>query len=538
MEGPARRVRWRVRAAIAVGVAAVLLAQPAVAAAAATPAARPAAPPVTWGTCPTDVLAELPAADRNRYSCATYDVPLDYAHPAAGTVGLALLRRAADDPGRRLGSLFSNPGGPGGSGYTMPVALAALLPEVGRRFDLIGFDPRGVGRSAPVRCFTTEEDATAVFDKIVGVPVTGPEIASTMQGNREFTNACAANAGPLLAHVSTVNVVRDLDLMRAAVGDSRLNYLGFSYGTLIGATYANLYPQRVRAMVLDGNVDPALRTSNGLEYLHQRAAGQEEVVNAFLALCDQAGSRCAFSDGDPAATFAEIRQRLRRGPVDVPALGFTVTLSMFTDYVAGSLYSADAYPELAANLQLLYEAIHPGATPPSAAARAAGSRWSTPAAGAGLRDVRPDTPYTGNDAGISVNCSDEPFGRVPALHPAAAELWERQSPTVGRTHAFSQVACATWPVDRPERYSGPWNRKTANPVLLFGNYHDPATNYHFNQRMAAELGNDRLVSVDAFGHAILGGQSVCADSIALRYLVDLAVPPAGTVCQPDHQPFE
>ncbi|WP_030437300.1 alpha/beta hydrolase [Actinoplanes subtropicus] len=522
-------MRGEMRFAVAAGVAAALLVQPV--AAHAAPAGT--APPIAWGACAADVLAQVPAGDHGTYTCATYQVPLDYAHPSAGTVSLALLRRSADDRAHRVGSLFLNPGGPGGSGYTMPMAGFQRLPEVAARFDLIGFDPRGVGRSTPVRCFTTDEEAEAVFGEIVDVPVTRAEIASTLRGNRDYTRACAANAGPLLGHVSTLDVARDLDRMRAAVGESRINYLGFSYGTLLGATYANLYPQRVRTLVLDGNVDPALRTGNGLEYLRQRAAGQEEVVNAFLALCKQVGSACAFSaGGDPAAKFAEIRTRLRQGPITVPALGGTITLSMFTGAVSGALYSADDYPDLAANLQALYEAIHPAAAP--AAIRASGAWWTTSNHGNGLLD----TPYSGNDAGISVNCADEPFPRTPEIYPAIAARWERESPTVGRGHAFSQLACATWPVTDPERYHGPWNRPTANPVLLFGNYHDPATNYHFDRRMAAELGSDRLVSVDAYGHTILGGQSACADTIATQYLIGIKLPPPGTVCQTDRQPFD
>jgi pimeloyl-ACP methyl ester carboxylesterase len=535
----ARRMSWRHGAVAVLAAAGCLLAgQPA---SAATPAsAKPAAPPVTWGTCAADVLQQIPPADREKYSCAVYNVPLDYARPSAGAIGLAMLRRAADDQAHKIGSLFLNPGGPGGPGYTMPIPIASLLPaEVAQRFDVIGFDPRGVGRSAPLRCFTTEEAADAVFSRIVDVPVTRPEIESTLRANRDYTDACAANAGPLLPHMSTLDVARDLDRMRQGVGDKRLNYLGFSYGTLLGATYANLYPDRVRAVILDGNVDPKLRTADGLEYLRQRAIGQEDVVNAFLQRCADVGPKCAFSSGDPAAKFVEIRNRLRQGPVNVPALGGEVTLSQFTGAVSGYLYSPDLYAELATALQLIYEAIHPAASPAPQARARTGVRPLSAIGSIGLRDERVfDTPYTSDDSFLAVNCADEPFPRVPALYPVVANLWEHQAPTVGRQHAFSQVGCATWPAKHPEAYRGPWNRKTATTVLLFGNYHDPATNYRFNKAMAAELGNARLVSDDAFGHTILGGASVCADTIATRYLVDLKLPARGTVCQPDKQPFE
>jgi pimeloyl-ACP methyl ester carboxylesterase len=475
---------------------------------------------IEWLDCPDEMVSTVPAGERHRYDCATYPVPIDYARPAAGSVEVALLRRAAEDPAHRIGSLFVNPGGPGGRGTLLPVELSAVLPaEILRRFDVVGFDPRGVGRSGAIRCFATDEEAEAVYGGVVLVPVTRPEIASTLRANRALTEACAARGGPLLPHVSTLNVARDLDRLRAAVGDRRLTYLGFSYGTLVGATYANLFPHRVRAIIGDGNVDPELRTTDGLEYLRQRAAGMEAVLDAFLRRCAEVGERCDFSEGDPAAKLAEIRARLRQGPLTVPGLG-QLDLSAFTDGVSSTLYIPQEYAELATLLQAVYETVH-------SATRTRGGAAST--------------PYTGDESELAVTCADEPYPRSPAVFPAVAPLWERQAPTFGRAHAFAGVSCATWPARQPERYDGPWDRRTATPLLLFGNYHDPATNYTFNQRMAAELGAARLVPVDAFGHTSLGRpnrpRSDCAQAIAARYLVDLALPPAGTVCQADTQPF-
>jgi pimeloyl-ACP methyl ester carboxylesterase len=458
-------------------------------------------------------------------------VPVDYARPAGGTVGLALLRRAAEDPAHRIGTLFVFAGGPGGSGIVRLTELEGRLPApVTQRFDLVGVDPRGVGRSAALRCFGTEEQAAAVYGQVAAVPVTAGEIASTLRGNRALTAACATAAGPLLAHLSTLDVARDLDRLRAAVGDPALSFLGYSYATLVGATYANVFPGRVRALVLDGNVDPALRTADGMEYLRQRGIGAETVLGEMLDLCAAAGPRCAFSGGDPRAKFAEIRDRLRAGPVTVPGLG-TVALSDLVGVLDGAISAPEEYPDLAAALQAVYAAVHPGAAAPPGAA----DRLARLAAGAG---DDPGTPYTGSEAALAVNCLDEPFPRQPAAYPAAARRWERQAPTAGRAEAFSQLACATWPVPAAERYPGPWDRHTANPLLLFGNRHDPATNLTFNRRAAASLGSARLVVVDLFGHTVVGrARSSCADALAARYLVDLALPPAGTVCPADAQPF-
>jgi len=372
------------------------------------------------------------------------------------------------------------------------------------------------------------------------LPITKQEERETLNALRDYGRFCDRFAGPLLEEMSTENVARDLDRMRAAVGDKQLNFLGFSYGTLIGATYVNMFPNRSRAIVIDGNVDPNLRLHDGLEYDRQRTNGFEISLDAFLRKCDAAGEACAFSDGNPRAKFDELRTYLRRtGPITLPD-GSVVAIDTFTDAVAGTLYDLTALADLAAALQEMYDVIHP----PAAAATQRRAQAPTQSVQAILGnakqaklDIRPDTPYSSDDSYAAVNCTDKPFRNKASQIPAIADQWERQLPTFGRYLAWADPAiCPNWPLDHRDVYSGPWNRRTPNPVLVYGNFYDPATQYEFARRMTRELGNARLVSVDAFGHTILGF-SACADDIATSYLIELTAPRPGIVCQPDIPPF-
>jgi pimeloyl-ACP methyl ester carboxylesterase len=502
-------------------------------------AAPESAAPVAWGPCAAADISNVPPAERFRFSCANYVVPLDYNRPNRGTINLALMRRAANDQANRIGSLFLNPGGPSGSGYRLPTVTQFFVqPAVTDRFDVIGFDPRGVARSTPLRCFATAEDANEVFGRMALLPITRQEERDTLDALRDYGRFCDTFAGPLLEEMSTENVARDLDRLRAAVGDAQLNYLGFSYGTLIGATYVNMFPKRSRAIILDGNVDPNLRLHNGLEYDRQRTNGFEISLDAFLRRCDADGPACAFSDGNPRAKFDELRNHLRRvGPITLPD-GTVVAIDTFTDTVAGTLYDLTGLDDLAVVLQALYDVIHPPAATQRRSLSAAGATQVVRAnAKLAKLDIRPDTPYTADDSYAAVNCTDKPFHHKAGQVPSIADKWERQMATFGRFLAWADPAiCPIWPLDNRNVYSGPWNRRTPNPVLLYGNYYDPATQYLFAQRMSRELGNARLVTADAFGHTILG-LSDCADAIATAYLIGLSVPSPGTVCQPNVPPF-
>jgi pimeloyl-ACP methyl ester carboxylesterase len=521
--------------ALALITGALGLIVPTSAAAAPTPKA-PA--PIAWGECAASELVGVPPAELPLYSCADYAVPLDHERPKLGTINIALMKRAATDQANRIGSLFLNPGGPGGSGYRMPKSGANIFePQVMQRFDLIGFDPRGVARSTPLRCFATQEDADDVFGRMHPLPVTGQQESTTIKAYKDYGKFCGRFGGPLLEHMSTEDVAQDLDQMRAAVGDKKLTYVGFSYGTMLGATYVNMFPNKARAIILDGNVDPKLRVNDGVEYDRQRTdGGFQYAFENFLSRCDQ-DPDCAFA-GDAREKFTALHDYLRNvGPITLPD-GTVADEAAVINTVAGVLYSPEDFGPLAELLQALYDASHPSAASRKAVTVSTAQVKSLMAAAPlAKRDIRPDSPYASDDSYLAVNCSDKPFNNTIGEVPRIADKWERQIPDFGRALAWGDPAgCPVWPVKDADAYRGPWNHRTANPVLLFGNYYDPATQYEFARRMSRQLGNARLVSVDSFGHCILGG-SQCTDRIAADYLIDLAVPGPNTVCHPDVQPF-
>lgn len=493
----------------------------------ATAIAAPAAPStqVHWSPC-----------EGGGFECATVPVPLDYDEPSGASILLSLIRLRATDPHRRIGSLLVNPGGPGGSGVDLVLFGGPFFPpEIRARFDLVGFDPRGIGRSTPVRCFGTPRQWGPAF--WAELPLTPSAVEVVAAADSYLADACQQRAGRIIDHMTTADVARDMDLLRAALGEERLNFLGFSYGSMLGTTYANLFPNRVRAVVIDGVLDPIAWTTGvpGQQDLPfstrlRSDKGAQATLGEFFRLCDQAGPNCAFS-GDSAARFAALRQRLLAGPILVELDGETFPFT-YTDLIystLGALYSPFAWPFHAEFLALLEASASPAVL------------------GAALADVRASLGYV-NKRGFprypnflegfpGVACSDSDNPDSHAAWFAAAEDAEARFGYFGRAWTWVSSICAVWPGVGADRYTGPWNAHTANPVLVVGNFFDPATRYEGAQTVAGLLPNSRLLSYAGWGHTVYWGVSSCVDAAVNAYLINGVLPAEGTVCQPEIDPF-
>jgi pimeloyl-ACP methyl ester carboxylesterase len=500
---------------LAAAVVSVAVAVP-MRAAAAPPPASVAVPTLQWAAC------------GGPFQCATARVPLDYNRPDGTDISLALIRLPAGDPAHRIGSLFVNPGGPGGSGVDFVRQAARFLwsPAVRARFDIVGFDPRGVGRSSPIRCFPSNRAEGRFLDGTPPFPVGRQQVVQFISTFEQFAAICLRANATIMQHMATADVARDLDLLRHAVGDRRLTYDGVSYGSYLGDTYANLFPDHVRALIIDGVLNP-VQWATGTEDTSDlpfstrlnSAAGTFATLQQFFKLCEAGGQTCAFSSGDPEDKYETILARARRHPVD------QFTYADVVDITLGNMYNPFGWANFAQFLQSLY--VDSGSTTTAAAALpqpvAPGrARWAY---------------QNGLDAFFAVACSDTENPHNPFVWPKAAREQDEDSPYFGADWTYASEPCSTWPATDSSRYLGPFNRETSNPVLVIGNYFDPATPYAGAQAVSHMLPNSRLLSLDGWGHTSLA-KSACINSYITDYLIDTSLPPAGTVCQPDFVPFQ
>jgi pimeloyl-ACP methyl ester carboxylesterase len=449
------------------------------------------------------------------FQCARLAVPFDYAHPAGKRFSLPVVKLAASDPSRRVGALVINPGGPGGSGASYALGARNEFPAALRaRFDIVGFDPRGVAGSQPaLACMTGPQlDAFLATDDM---PASAAQLAQVVTASKQYAARCQQNSGALLPWVGTENAARDMDVLRAALGQAKLTYLGKSYGTYLGAWYAQLFPHRVRALVLDGAFDP---DTPALQDDIIQAQGFQVALKAFTTSC-LAAAGCPLGAQGSSAEAAE--GKLRALIVRANSRPLTSRLgngqvadgAMLLNGVASALYSRAFWPDLKAGL--------------ADAVRGDGSVLLQLADL--LLERNPDGTYANLvDADTAISCLDRPFPRSLAPWQAAARQAAQAAPLFGAPIVWGNLTCAYWPV---KSYPLPAIRAAgAPPILVVGTLRDPATPYRWAQALSSDLSSGVLLGWNGDGHTAYGEGSSCVDTIVNDYFVSLKLPRSGMVC--------
>jgi pimeloyl-ACP methyl ester carboxylesterase len=452
------------------------------------------------------IATELDWQACGSFECARLTVPLDYAAPSGRQIEIAVLRAKAREPSQRIGSLVVNPGGPGASGIDFTRAWSTLASsDIRDRFDIVGFDPRGVSASTSLDCHDNLQQIAALDP----TPDSAQEWLEVGQGYQAFADLCARRGADLLPHLGSENVARDMDRLREALGEEKLTYLGYSYGTVLGALYAELFPERVRALVLDGAVDTTL---NGQELAFEQAVGFEESLARFAADCRE---RDCLPDGlgDPIDAVEELLRRAEASPIPAPDRDRPAGEGETTLAILVSLYSRSTWAALE-------RAIEQGL------------------AGNGTRLVQLADLYLGRrgdgsypnqlEMNAAVNCLDYEYPRDPLDIEEDAAQFEAASPHFGEAIASSGLLCVYWgaaarPLPTPDGAGAP-------PLLVIGTTGDPATPYHWSVALAEQLESAVLLTREGEGHTAYRGGSSCIDEIVDAYLLTLALPATGTTC--------
>jgi pimeloyl-ACP methyl ester carboxylesterase len=437
--------------------------------------------------------------------CGSVTVPLDYAHPEGPTLQIAVARHAAEVPSERIGSLVINPGGPGGSGIDdLPNELSVLTPELLARFDIVSFDPRGVERSSPVTCSAGGGSGSG-GQELDPVPTTSAAERALLGDDQAYAAQCEKFSGSLLPYVGTVDTARDLDRIRGALGDAQLTFIGHSYGTLLGATYAQLFPTHVRAMVLDGAIDPALDT---VQYVTDQAMSFESELQSFFAWC-AADTGCPWHPvGDPTTALLDLIQRSRLQPLSVSG-GRTAGPGELYHALLPGLGSQSSWPTLAAALAEAEAGNGTAVTSMTDRYEAGGST-------------------NGADAEQAIDCLDHPVDRDPSDYPSLAAQVGRSAPVFGPLLAWGLLSCATWPA-LPTRTPVPASDPGAPPIMVVGTTGDPVTPYVWAVELAKELTGGVLLSWQGRSH-VAYFYSPCVRAITQSYLVSGALPATRTTC--------
>ncbi|MFD3875238.1 alpha/beta hydrolase [Streptomyces sp. NPDC058623] len=514
-DDPRRRVAWGI-SLVLIAVTALLGSAPG--AATATPLApAPVAPvPVlAWGPC-DGAAAEDPG---DGFQCATALVPLDHRRPTGDTIPLAVTRRLASDRTQRTGVLLLHPGGPGNSGIDFARNSYDALPASLRdRFDVVGYDMRGVARSGQVECWNDEEYSAAV-DAARGVPAPGALREAVRQG-LDFATACEERAGNLVPFLGTGSNAEDIDLLRRALGEETLSFYGRSFGSYVGTVYAAQYPRRVRAMVLDGGYDPHTYADVPYAYDAAQFAALDSAVGRFLDWCAQSAATCGFGDGEPRQAFERLKRALDADPVVTasgrPATGYTLAYRLMFNINSGKAI----WPHLG-------QALH------AAQDRQSSFLLSPPSPGS----------FDFLNVNLAVECADRVYptsrlllGTLVSAEAASAPLLGPPvglgPPTYDHNHT---PACAQWQAERPSRYAGSYRAAGSAPILVLGTTGDPDTPYQDSVALSRTLDNGRLLTFEAEGHTAYN-RSACVSALANAYLATLTLPARGTVCADEAPP--
>ncbi|WP_285364141.1 alpha/beta hydrolase [Microbacterium sp. LMC-P-041] len=454
---------------------------------------------LTWSQCGTG------------FDCTDVTAPLDWENPGEGEITLSVVRHQAT--GTTQGSLLTNPGGPGASGVelirdSLDFAVGAALIE---NYDVIGFDPRGVGESTAVTCF----DAAGMDDYLYSIPAgkrgSAEWEAELLDAHKEFADACEANSGGILPYVTTINAARDMDLIRAVLGDKQLNYLGYSYGTFLGATYADLYPDKAGRLVLDGAIDPAV---SGLDVGATQALGFESALRAYMQDCLDSGE-CPFTGtvDEAMADLGALLASVDAAPLENGDGRMLGADSLMTGIIA-ALYSADSWQYLT---QALDEALQGDPT--------------TAFFLADFYNGRENGTYLDNssEAFRAYNCMDYPVEDDPAAEAATEKKIADGAPTIA-PYWNGPDSCSVWPYP-PTGTRGEINAEGAGPILVVGTTNDPATPYEWSESLAQQLEEGVLITRVGEGHTGYNKGSSCVDSTVEAFLLDDVVPESDVRCE-------
>ncbi|MGW7361979.1 alpha/beta hydrolase [Streptomyces sp. NPDC054841] len=447
------------------------------------------------------------------FQCATLKAPLDYAEPDGPTIRLAVSRVKATGPGKRIGSLLVNPGGPGGSaiGYLQGYAGIGYPAPVRARYDMVAIDPRGVARSEPVECLAGK--AMDTYTQSDQTPDDKAEINKLSTAYKGFAAGCESRSATVLPHVSTVEAARDMDILRAVLGDEKLSYVGASYGTFLGATYAELFPDRAGRLVLDGAMDPSLPAR---QMNRDQTAGFETAFQSFAADCVQRAD-CPLgtaSTKDASARLKAFFTKVDAAPVPTGEHR-ELTESLATTGVIAAMYDEAAWPQLRDGLTKAMNGDGDGLL--------------------ALSDTYYERSGDGSYSNLmyanaAVNCLDlPPAFNTPAQVSSAVADFEKASPVFGEGFAWASLNCAYWPTPAtgsPHRIEA----KGADPIVVVGTTRDPATPYKWAQALAGQLSSGTLLTYDGDGHTAYGRGSDCVDTAINTYLLEGTPPPAGKKC--------